>query len=167
MIETDRLILRRWREEDAASLYKYASDKRVSELALWPCHTSLEMSRMVINEIFIPNPYSFAMVLKETDEPIGCIGLVPTGAEHYSLNSSEREIGYWIGYPYWGKGLTTEALGGLIGYCRDTLGLKSLIITTDSRNVASQRVAEKCGFQFIEDYVYEGIPGKAYRLLAL
>lgn len=107
MIETDRLVLRRWRIEDAEALYKYASDERVSELALWPRHTSLEMSREVIEKFFIPNPQSFAMVLRTTDEPAGCIGLVPEGEEHHPSEPLEREVGYWIGHPYWSKGLTT------------------------------------------------------------
>ncbi len=164
MIETNRLILRRWRLTDAEALYKYASDYRVSALALWPRHTSVEMSRDVIEKFFIPNPQTFAMVIRATDEPIGCIGLVPEGTEHYNIESGEREVGYWIAYPCWGKGLTTEALNGFIGYCRDKLRLKSLLITTDARNVASQRVAEKCRFEFIEHYDLDGIPSKAYRL---
>ena len=163
-METDRLVLRRWRIDDDKSLYKYASDERVSELALWPRHTSVEMSREVIEKIFIPNPQLFAMVLRATNEPIGCIGLIPEGTEHYATQPGRREIGYWIGYPYWGKGLTTEALGRFIEYCRNKLQLKSLLITNDVRNVASQRVAEKCGFEFIEDYEFDGIPSKAYRL---
>lgn len=164
MIETERLILRRWKTDDAEALYKYASDPRVSELALWPCHDSVRMSREVIETIFAPDPYTFAMVLKATDEPIGCIGLVPEGCEHYQTGASEREAGYWIGYPYWGFGLTTEALGALINHCRDTLGLKSLMITTDCRNIASGRVAEKCGFRFVGRYEHDGICGNAYRL---
>lgn len=47
---TERLILRHWREDDAEALYKYASDPRVSEMALWPRHTSVEMSRDVIRD---------------------------------------------------------------------------------------------------------------------
>ena len=164
MIETEQLILRPWKEDDAESLYKYASDSRVSELALWPCHTSAEMSRDVIRYIFAPNPYSFAIVLKTTGEPIGSIGLVPKEDEHHYTAEEEREVGYWIGYPYWGKGLTTEALDGLIEFCRDSLCLKSLMITTDTRNTASQRVAEKCGFELLENYMYDGTSGKAYRL---
>lgn len=165
MIETKRLILRGWCPEDADALFKYASDKRVSELALWPCHNSVEMSREVIENIFIPNPCSFAMVLKDTAEPVGCIGLVPCGDEHHSLLTNEREVGYWIGYPHWGQGLTTEALEALIRYCRNPLGIRSLLITTDKRNIPSQRVAEKCDFRLIDDYVYDGICSKAYRLI--
>lgn len=164
MIETESLILRPWQPQDAGALFKYASDARVSELALWPRHESLEMSQEVVRLYFMPNPYCFAMILKDTDEPIGCIGLVPSGDEHYTPADSQREVGYWIGYPYWSKGLTTEALNALICYCRDTLGLKSLLITTDSQNIASQRVAGKCGFEWIEDYNHDNISGKAYSL---
>ena len=164
MIETERLILRHWHEDDAEALYKYASDGRVSELALWPRHTSVMMSRQVIAEYFSPNPHCFAMVLKETGEPVGCIGLVPPGEEHHPVAHAEYEIGYWIGYPYWGQGMTTEALAAIVGYCRSCLQLKSVLITTDSRNIASQRVAEKCGFRFMENYEFDGLASKAFRL---
>lgn len=164
MIETDRLILRRWRIGDAEALYRYASDERVSELALWPRHTSVMMSRDIIEKFFIPNPQTFAMVLRANNEPVGCIGLVPEGSEHHAVEIGIREIGYWIGHPYWNEGLTSEALNGFIEYCRDVLRLHALLITTDARNAASQRVAAKCGFEFVEDYEFEGIQNKAYRL---
>lgn len=164
MRDTSRLHFRPWREGDAEALYKYASDARVSEMALWPRHTSVEMSRQVIRDFFMPNEHTFAMVLKETGEPIGCIGLVPSGAEHYEPLPNERKVGYWIGFPYWGKGLTSEALKSLIEFCCNNLWLDSLLITTDAANRASQRVAEKCGFRHIADYDYDGTPSKAFRL---
>lgn len=163
-IDTNRLTLRRWRENDAEALYKYASDGRVSEMALWPRHTSVDMSREVIKDFFQPNPFTLAMVLKETNEPIGCIGLVPAGAEHYKPFANEREVGYWIGFPYWGKGLTSEALKSMIEFCRNNIRLDSLLITTDAANKASQRVAEKCGFINFTDYDNNGTPSKAFRL---
>ncbi len=163
-IASKRLSIRRWSEDDAEALYKYASDGRVSEMALWPRHTSVDMSREVIRDFFKPNPYTFAIVLKETDEPIGCIGLVPAGEEHFKPLANEREVGYWIGFPYWGKGLTTEALSALIIFCRDSLYLDSLLITTDAKNIASQRVAKKCGFKFIAYYTYNDVDSHTYRL---
>lgn len=163
-INTNRLTLRRWRENDAEALYKYASDGRVSEMAQWPRHTSVDMSREVIKDFFQPNPFTLAMVLKETNEPIGCIGLVPAGAEHYRPFANEREVGYWIGFPYWGKGLTSEALKSMIEFCRNNIRLDSLLITTDAANKASQRVAEKCGFINFTDYDNNGTPSKAFRL---
>lgn len=164
MIETDRLILRQWREDDAPALYRYASDPRVSELALWPCHTSVDMSRDVIRDIFRPNPHCFAMVLKESGEAVGCIGLVPRGGEHFAAVEGGREVGYWIGLPHWDRGLTTEALKAFIKYCRDELNIRRLTITTDAANTASQCVAAKCGFAFVKDFNYQGIDSKYYRL---
>lgn len=164
IIESERILMRPWRTDDAPSLFKYASDSRVSELALWPAHTSVEMSREVIERYFLPNPYCLAMVLKSSGEPIGCIGLVPEGQEHYPLEKSDREVGYWIGHPYWGNGLTTEALKALITWCKTHTALKSLLLTTDATNIASQRVAEKCNFQLITNYTLDQTPSKAYRL---
>ncbi len=164
MIETARTIIRRWTEDDASDLYRYASDSRVSEMALWPRHTSVEMSLYVIREFFMPNDQNFAISDKETGEVIGCIGLVPAGEEHYNLAPAEREIGYWIGYPHWGKGLATETLKSLLEYCKESLGLKSAILTIDENNKASQRVADKCGFVQIDKFSLDGITTLAYRL---
>lgn len=163
-IETERLILRRWLETDAANLYRYASDERVCRMALWPVHTSEEMSLQVIREYFIPNRDTYAITLKNTGETIGCIGLVPEEDEHYQLLKKEREAGYWIGYPYWGKGLTTEALTAIIKYYKKQEIYDSLLITAASANTASLRVAEKCGFRMIDEYEWEGIASKAFRL---
>ena len=164
MIETDRLILRPWELADADALYRYASEPRVSEPALWPCHTSVDMSRWVIENIFRTNPHCYAMVLRDTLEPVGAIGLVPLGGEHLPAGMYEREVGYWIGLPHWNHGLTGEALRAFAAYCRDTLKLKSLLITTAATNAASQRVAEKCGFGFVGGFDCEGIASRAYRL---
>ena len=164
VIETRRLSLRQWRMDVADALYKYASDPKVSKLALWPSHRSVDMSRWVIETVFLPNPRSFAIVLKSTGEAIGCIGLVPAGDEHYAVGFNEREVGYWVGYPYWRKGLTSEALDALVGYMRESGEVSSLLITADSTNTGSHRVAEKCGFELIDEYSYCNIPSKAFRL---
>lgn len=164
MIETKRLCIRPWNEDDAEALYKYACDAKVSKMALWPRYTSVEMSRQVIRSFFMTNEHTFAIALKETDEAIGCIGLVPEGDEHYRPLPNEREVDYWIGYPYRGKGLTSEALKALIEFCGKNLRLSFLLITIDAANEASQRVAEKCGFTHFDDYDNDGTPSRAFRL---
>lgn len=52
MMETERLILRPWREEDAGMLYKYASDPEIGPIAGWPPHTSVENSLEIIRTVF-------------------------------------------------------------------------------------------------------------------
>lgn len=70
MLETSRLIIRPWSTDDADDLYRYASDSRVSELALWPCHTDVAMSRTVIETYFMTNPDTYAIALKESGEVV-------------------------------------------------------------------------------------------------
>lgn len=147
--ETGRIIMRHWRPEDAAALYKYASDKEVCKLAGWPRHESEEMSLKVIREVFMPNPWAFAITLRLTGEAIGCIGLVPEGDENVDTEPGEREVGYWIGRPYWNQGLVTEALVRFLDWCAKEVNAKGFIITTDVENAASQRVAIKCGFKSV------------------
>lgn len=164
VVETPRLVLRPWTMNDAETLYRYASDGRVSELALWPRHTSVDMSRSVIRDYFM-NADTFAVVDKGNGEPIGCIGFVPRGQEHLKeISETEREVGYWLGYPFWGKGLIPEALNALAAYGRDSLRLSKLWLTTDIRNVNSQRVAEKCGFIHRKDFEEGNISIRLYEL---
>lgn len=164
IIETERLLMRPWNTDDAADLFRYASDSRVAGPAHWPRHESEEMSREVIERFFLPNPMNFAMVLKTSGRPVGCIGLVLPGEENVAVRENEREVGYWIGYPFWGEGLTSEALRRMILFFRDTLGLRSLVLTADSGNAASRRVAEKCGFRYVGDFSGNSLSGVAYRL---
>ena len=123
-----------------------------------------ESALRIATEIMEKRGVPFAIVLKETNEPIGCIGLVPTGDEHFTTLTNERETGYWIGFPYWDKGITTEALKALIDFYKSALSLDSLLITTDCNNMGSQRVAEKCGFEQIGLFDLDGKSNKAYRL---
>lgn len=152
ILESERVILRPWRDSDAEALYKYASDEEVGACAGWPPHRSVEESAEVIRTFFSA-PDTFAVVLKLTGEPVGCIGLVPSDAVHYpGIKDGEREVGYWIGRSYWGCGLIPEALALLSDYCRKDLGLSRLWIITYADNFRSQRVAIKCNFRFVKDF---------------
>ena len=103
IINTDRLLLKRWEESDAEDLYKYASDPEVGPHAGWPTHKSLNESLQVITQFF-NNDCSWAIELKETNEVIGCIGYYLYGSSNINIGENDAEIGYWIGRPYWNKG---------------------------------------------------------------
>lgn len=148
MIETKRLILRHWREDDAEALYKYASDPDVGSIAGWPPHTSIENSLEIIRTVFAA-PETYAVVLKDTDEPIGCCGIMFANSLHAAdMTQSEAEIGYWIGKPYWGQGLIPEAVAALLSRCFNELALDAVWCGHYEGNNKSQRVCEKCGFKF-------------------
>ncbi len=147
-LSTERLFLRPWHEEDASDLYACASDPRIGEAADWPPHRSVEESRTVIREIFSA-PETYAVVLRETGRVVGCIGLLRDDAGHIALQADEAEVGYWIGVPYWGRGLIPEALRALVAHAFGTLRLARLWCCSFAENRQSQRVQEKCGFRYV------------------
>ncbi|HIS09996.1 MAG TPA: GNAT family N-acetyltransferase [Candidatus Avibacteroides excrementipullorum] len=145
---TKRLILRAWQESDAESLYKYAKDPAIGPIAGWPPHTSVEESLNVIRTVFAA-PETYAVVLKETGEPVGSIGIMfGDGLHSAEMQPGEAEIGYWIGVPYWGQGLIPEAMRYLLKRCFEDLGMTAVWCGYYDGNTKSRRVMEKCGFRF-------------------
>ena len=148
MMETERLILRPWREDDAEYLFKYAQDPDVGPIAGWPSHTSVENSLEIIRTVFAA-PDTYAVVLKETGEPVGCCGIMLADSKHSAeMKHGEAEIGYWIGKPYWGLGLIPEAVTALLSRCFDELELKTVWCGFYDGNIKSKRVCEKSGFKY-------------------
>ena len=147
-LTTGRLVLRAWRETDAASLYKYAKDPAIGSAAGWPPHVSEEDSLNVIRTVFSA-PETYAIVLKSTGEPVGSVGLLFGEASHVAgIRADEAEIGYWIGRPYWGQGLIPEAVRCLLRRCFEELGMTAVWGCHYDGNTKSRRVMDKCGFRF-------------------
>lgn len=147
ILQTPRLILRPWQESDAESLYQYASDPKVGPPAGWPPHTSVENSLAIIRSVLCA-PQTYAVVDKTTDCAVGSIGLMIGKASAIGIPDTEAEIGYWIGVPYWGKGLIPEAAKELIRYAFEDLHLEKLWCGYYDGNIKSRRVQEKCGFVY-------------------
>lgn len=146
-LETERVVLRAWAEEDAEELYRYAQDPDVGPIAGWPPHTSVENSRQIIRDV-LSVPETYAVVLKETGKPVGGVGLLFGEHGTKPLGPAEAEVGYWIGKPYWGRGLIPEAVRELIRHGFEGLGLERLWCAFNAENRKSQRAQEKCGFSF-------------------
>lgn len=148
MIETERLILRPWQEPEAEILYKYARDPDIGPIAGWKPHTSVEYSLAIIRTVFA-NPETYAVVLKETGEPIGSCGLMFGNMLNTAhIRNDEAEIGYWLGKPFWGHGLIPEAVRALLWRAFNELGLSTVWCGFYDGNTKSKRVCEKCGFKY-------------------
>ena len=147
ILETERLILRPWEESDAESLYEYAKDDRVGPIAGWPPHTSVENSREVIKNVFSA-PETYAVCLKEDNRAIGCVGLKLNGHTDMTDRDDECELGYWLGVPFWGKGIIPEAARELIRHGFFDLGMRTIWCGYYDGNEKSKRVQEKLGFVF-------------------
>lgn len=145
ILETKRLVLRPWRESDAETLFKYASDPEVGPRAGWQPHKSVEESLDIIRNVFCGEGM-WAVELKETSEVIGCVGYLPASCSNLDIGDDQCEVGYWIARPYWGKGICTEAMRAVVDYCFNVKGFSVLWGDFFPENPASGRVMEKCGF---------------------
>lgn len=152
-LETDRLVLRRFTEDDAAPMYRnWAADEDVTKYLTWPPHANLEVSRSIIKEWLhayeSERYYHWAIVLKCIDEPIGGISVVRMDEE-----SSVAEIGYCIGKNWWHQGITSEALKAVIGFLFDQADVHHIQCRHDPRNPNSGKVMKKCGMKYKETLI--------------
>lgn len=142
-LETERLILRPWRVEDAEDLYVYASTPKVGPMAGWKPHENFEESKKIL-AMFMKEEDTWALELKETHHVIGSVGLHESKRAGFSY---DREIGYVISEDCWGQGLAVEAVKAVLAYAFDELEMETLLAAHFSFNSQSKRVIEKLGFE--------------------
>ncbi len=142
-IETERLVLRPWREDDAADLYRFASDPEVGPAAGWAPHRDVADSLNVLKTILMKDQ-TWAITIKPSDEGVGSIGVFPGGREE---QQGEYEIGYWIAKPFWGNGYVPEAVKALLNLYF-AFGAERMWCAHAEGNDRSRRVIEKCGFTY-------------------
>ncbi len=139
-LKTARLSLRAPSHSDVAAMVALAGDRRVAE-----------------NTARIPHPYTAADAVGLLDsinqtggETIFAIALDGALIGMCGLDPRQDggELGYWLGVPFWGRGLATEAARAVIDYAFAELGHEVLSSGARVSNPASRRVLEKCGFQW-------------------
>lgn len=147
-IETERLLLRRFTEEDAPAMFaNWAHDEKVTAYMTWPAHKSVDITKRVIsgwiesykNDDF----YQWAIVLKDINEPIGSISVVGKNEKVCSV-----EIGYCIGAKWWNQGIVTEAFSAVIRFFFEEVKVNRIAARHDTNNPASGRVMAKCGLKY-------------------
>ena len=146
-LETHRLILRRYRIEDAEDMFSnWASDPEVTKFLTWPPHSSADVTRKILNSWISCYDdggfFQWAIELKETGSVIGSIAVV-----RLEEAISEAEIGYCLGRAYWGRGIMPEALRAVCDYLFDTAEINRICAGHDVNNPKSGRVMEKAGLQ--------------------
>jgi ribosomal-protein-alanine N-acetyltransferase len=158
-LETERLILRKLRLEDAKDLFEYASDKEVTKYVTWEPHKSIEDSINLIK--FTHERYEkregiiWGIVCKENKKVIGTCDISPV-TKHF-----RAEIAYALSRDYWGKGIMTEAVKEAIKFGFEKMNLNRIQAMCIPENIGSYRVMEKVGMKYeglIREYMY--IKGK-------
>ena len=147
MIETERLILRLWHDEDAEPYYLINQDLKVLEFL--PRSLSMSEVRQFIadqNKTFLEHGYTlWAVEEKKTEAMIGFVGL--DNVTSLLPFAPAVEIGWRLGSQYWGQGYATEAARAVIDYGFQKLGLDEIVSCTARGNVRSMRVMEKIGMK--------------------
>ena len=147
-IETERLILRKARPEDAQLMFdNWASDDQVTKFMTWPTYNSVDESKGRIaylqgeyaNEKF----YEWFIELKEIGQPIGSIGAV-----HVREDVQLAHIGYCIGSQWWGQGIMPEALAAVMKFFFEQVGVNRVEACHDVNNPNSGKVMRKCGMTY-------------------
>lgn len=146
LIDTPRLVLRRYEPADAPRVQLLAGAKEVADTTLliphpYPLGAAEQWIATHTAAWQTHRALSLAITLKPTGELIGAIGL--TFAEEHH----RAELGYWIGVPYWRHGFATEAAAALTDYGFRVLGLNRVQAHHFARNTASGRVLLKVGLR--------------------
>ena len=135
--------VRSWRTSDAESLLRHANNRNIwlNLRDAFPHPYTKHDARAYIRSVRDRSPETtFAIAVDE--EAVGSIGFVlRTDVERVSA-----EIGYWLAEPFWGRGITSEALVALTRYAIDTHRLTRIYALPFAWNLPSCRVLEKAGY---------------------
>lgn len=146
-IETERLLLRRFRPEDIPALFSIYGDREVNTYLPWrPLASCQETERLFENEYAAayrePRGYRYAVCLKADDIPIGYVHVDPEGA---------RDLGYALSRAFWHQGIAVEATRAAAAQAKRD-GLPFITATHDVNNPRSGSVMRALGMRY--QYTY-------------
>lgn len=144
-IETNRLILRKFKIEDADIMYRnWASDDEVTKYLTWPTHKNVNETRSIlagwVERYSDPAFYNWVIVLKEIGEPIGSLSVVK-----YDEKTASATIGWCMGKRWWGQRIMPEAARAVLQYLFEEIGFNRIAAQHDKENPKSGRVMQKIG----------------------
>jgi ribosomal-protein-alanine N-acetyltransferase len=146
-IEGKRICLRRIRKADAHDIYRLARNREITRFTFIPRPYTLDNAEQFIKLTHkgwrTRRAYRFGIEDRETRRIIGIVGLEAINYRHKNV-----EIGYWLGRPYWGKGLMTEAICLALRVPFKELRMKRVFACVFPDNTSSIRLLERIGFTF-------------------
>ena len=146
-LETERLILRKFKIEDAEGVFKnWATDPNTNKYLSWPLHKDVEETKIVVSkwiEEYEKGSYNWIVEIKDTHEVIGNIAEQGKSNRHKTIS-----LGYCYGSKFWNKGYATEALIRVIEYLLNEQDFYLVEANHRSSNPASGRVMQKAGMKY-------------------
>jgi RimJ/RimL family protein N-acetyltransferase len=165
IFETDRLIFREFTEDDAYLLYELNLDPDVIRYTLDPI-VDVAQAGKILRETIIPqyklyNHGRWAVYIKEGNGFIGWCGL------KYLDEQNEVDLGYRFMKKYWGQGYATESSKATLDYGFYTLKLERIVGRALPGNIASIKVLEKCGMNYIGQQIVQELLHETYELTSV
>lgn len=147
LLKTERLILRRFGQNDVEDLYRILSDEEVNRFLPWFALENIEEAREFFDKRYaakyaLPRGYAYAICLKEDDRPIGYVNI--DADEPYDL-------GYGLCKEFWGRGIVTEAVKAVIAQAKAD-GIPYITATHDTNNPRSGGVMRNVGMKYMYSY---------------
>ncbi len=163
VIETERLLLRTFTEDDGQLIYELNKDPDVTLYTGDPVR-DIDHAREVLEKSILPqyslyNHGRWAVHVKPDLTFIGWCGL-KTRPER-----NETDLGYRFLKPAWGKGFATEAAFACLKYGFDKLNLPRIVGRAMPQNIASLKVLEKCGMKYIGEEIVDDHPAITYEAI--
>jgi RimJ/RimL family protein N-acetyltransferase len=169
-INTGELVMRAFTLADAADVQRLAGDERIADTTANVPHPypEGEAERWIAGlqaQMAAGETLTYAVALAETGALVGSMSLM-------HIEGDEAEIGYWVGVPYWGRGIASAAARAIIDHGFNKLGLRRIHARVLSRNGASDKVLAKLGFKHLGNqptrcgYRQEEEPTDYYEILA-
>lgn len=160
VFETSRLILRQFTEEDAPLILQLNSKPEIVKYVHEPVLEKEEQAEKIIIDIILPqyknNLGRWAIHTKDNMEFIGWCGL------KYRPEPDEIDLGYRLIQQAWGKGFATEAAQRTLDHGFKKLGLGLITGRAHIKNIASMKVLEKIGMNFIGEGLVDDSPVRTY-----
>ena len=139
--------IREWKLEDAAGLAEMLNNKNIlnnlRDGLPYP-YTKSDAEEYIASMLSADKTKTFAFAITADDKVVGSIGVFRCDNIHFRT----AEMGYYIGEPYWGKGLGTSAVKQACSYVFEHTDIIRIFAEPFAYNMASCRVLEKSGFQF-------------------
>lgn len=146
LLESERIVIRPFQEDDAKPFLEFMLDPVATQyVAFTKEQKTKEGAKQLLQETiksYTTEKPIFAVVVadKETNQYIGSVGLMEM--------KDSCEIYWSINRQFWNKGFGSEAIMKLITYAQEELGIKKITAHTHPDNIASYKLAEKCGFEY-------------------
>lgn len=136
--------LRPWTDKDLDSLVKYANNLSISKNMTnkFPHPYTIESGKSFLRMATQGSPtHIFAIDIN--GEAVGGIGLHPQD----DIHCKNAELGYWLGEPFWGQGIISQAIPQMLNYGFKTFDITRIFARPYNTNIGSQKVLEKAGFK--------------------